>query len=807
MRTIFGGRSVCNFRALKKTGLILMVFLVPLLLRAQTSDGGLEGSLIDSASRQAVQGATVELVSYNGLKKSILSDNTGFFSFDSLPNSFYRLKVSFMGFGSLVIDSIQIYSEKRQIILGELALKPSVSNMDAIVIYAEKPLIQTKEGNIILNVGESPLAAGSNAADLLKNMPLVNTDPDGKVSVRGREPRILVDEKPIELNGQQLNDFLESFPGGMIEKIEVMTNPPAQFANEPGGVINIVTRKGKTGTTGRVNVFGGTRGELGGNASINFRKKGLSMSLVAGNNFNEFRGNGTSSRVNYYTDSSNELRTENQYVNKSLRPYLRFNVDYDLNARNNLNMQMLYNGNKFENDGLTTFRNINDGGELYRISDRKVVSEGSSMNPSLNLTYTHRGKEKGEQLRFIVNINTADQQNNKFFHQEYYDGKYQPAGPDSIQSQLGQTNNLNYNVRVNYDKPLNKGRTTISTGASLNEQRSRVILNSYYQLPTGEDIFSDLFSSDLLFNQKYYNLRVSVKQEIAKSFYLTAGAVYSETEVFFDVYSQKTSSKNNYRNFLPFFNANKSYENGVNLNASYRKAIRRPGIGEMNPAIDYTDPFNIRFGNPELLPSISHNFDIVGGRTLRKYYFNMGLGYNIVDDIFARVRTLIEGGKTIVTWENISAKKEYEISGWAGYNFTKSFSVNFNAGYTYSTYSEYDIRVNKYQNGGSWSSKLNVAYNPGEYWNFSANTNYNRNANPQGSVRSTVAMNLGIQRKFLDKKLLATINMIDPIIQQTYDNETIGPNFKAVSRGLTETRNFRLTVTYLFSVRKKEKQA
>ncbi|HEX5667676.1 MAG TPA: TonB-dependent receptor, partial [Chitinophagaceae bacterium] len=529
---------------MKNFGLILLVLIVPLVLRSQTSDGGLEGSLIDSANRQAIQGATVELEGYNGLKKSILSDKTGFFSFDSLPNSFYRLKVSFMGFGTLVIDSIQIHAEKKDIILGELGLKPSVSNMDAIVIYAEKPLIQTKDGNIIMNVGESPLAAGSNAADLLKNMPLVNTDPDGKVSVRGREPRILVDEKPIELNGQQLNDFLESFPGGMIEKIEVMTNPPAQFANEPGGVINIVTRKGKTGTTGRVTVFGGTRGELGGNASINFRKKGLSMSLVAGNNYNEFRGNGAGSRENYYTDSSNELKTENQYVNNSIRPYVRFNVDYDLNARNNLNMQMLYNGNRFENDGLTTYRNINDGGELYKISDRNIISEGNSKNPSMNMTYTHRGKEKGEQLRLIVNINSADQENNKYFRQEYYDGTYQPAGPDSVQSQLGQTRNLNYNARLNYDKPLNKGRTTVSTGASWNEQRSRVVLNSYYQLPTGEDIFSALFSSDLLFNQKYYNLRASVKQEIAKSFYVTAGAVYSETEVFFDVYSQKTQSEN-----------------------------------------------------------------------------------------------------------------------------------------------------------------------------------------------------------------------------------------------------------------------
>ncbi|HSF45567.1 MAG TPA: TonB-dependent receptor, partial [Chitinophagaceae bacterium] len=791
---------------LKQLWLICLICLLPGLVKAQVADGGIEGSLIDSIARHAVQGATVELIAANGIKKTVLSDKTGFFSFDSLPNAYYRLKVSFMGFGNLVIDSIHIHKEKKDIILGELSMKPSTGNMEAIVIYIEKPLIQTKDGNVVMNVGESPLAAGSSAADLLKNMPLVNTDPDGKVTVRGREPRILVDEKPVDLNGQQLNDFLESFPGGMIEKVEVMTNPPAQFANEPGGVINIVTRKGKTGTTGRVTVFGGSRGELGGSASLNLRKKGLSLSLVAGNNYNQFKGNGSSVRENFYTDSSNELRTENQYVNTSLRPYVRFNIDYDFNAKNNLAVQTQYNGNKFENDGLTTYRNINDAGELYRISERNIISEGNSTNPSINATYTRRGKAQGEQLRFTVNVNSSHQDNDKYFRQEFFDSKYQPAGPDSVQSQLGETSNLSYNLRLNYDKPFNEGRTTVSTGASWNDQRSRVVLNSYYQLPSGENEFSELFSSDLLFNQKYLNLRASVKQQVSKGFFVTAGAVFSETEVFFDVYSQKTQSTNIYQNLLPFVNANKSYENGVNLNASYRKAIRRPGINEMNPAIDYTDPYNIRYGNPELLPSISHNFDLVGGRTIRKFYYNLGLGFNIVDDIFARVRTLVEGGKTIITWENISARKEYELSGWTGYNFTKSLRLNFNAGYSYATYSEYDIRVNKYQNGGSWNSKLNVTYSPDEYWNFSANTNFNRFANPQGSVRSTVAMNIGIQRKFLQKKLLATLNMVDPIIQQTYDNVTVGTNFRVSSTGLTETRNFRLTLTYLFTVKKKDKE-
>jgi hypothetical protein len=222
----------------------------------------------------------------------------------------------------------------------------------------------------------------------------------------------------------------------------------------------------------------------------------------------------------------------------------------------------------------------------------------------------------------------------------------------------------------------------------------------------------------------------------------------------------------------------------------------------MNPAVDYTDPYNIRFGNPGLKPSTSHNFDFVTGKAIKKYYYNLGLGYNVVDDIFATVRTLIGSGKTTITWQNISAKKEYEISGWGGYQFSKTFRVNINGGYTYSVYSDYDIKINKYRNGGSVNSKVNFTYIPGDLWNISGSMNFNRYANPQGTVRSTVAMNFGLQRKLLQKKLLVTLNLVDPIIQQTYDNLTVGSNFWLMSSGITETRNFRLTLTYIFSVKK-----
>ncbi|HYE55853.1 MAG TPA: TonB-dependent receptor, partial [Chitinophagaceae bacterium] len=243
------------------------------VLAQQTPPGIITGNILDEKSK-AVRDATVELVPFadSTKKRSMVSDKDGGFSFANLPLDLYKLRITYIGFKPLTIDSIHVREERFDFSLNDLILKVTGGDeMSEVIVYAEKPLIQSKDGNITFNAAESPLSAGSNASELLRNVPLVTTDANGKVLLKGKEPRILVDDKPVELNQQQLQDLLESMSGSMVERIEVMTNPPPQYANEQGGVINIVTRKGKVGISGRVSVSGGTRGEGSINGNVSYR--------------------------------------------------------------------------------------------------------------------------------------------------------------------------------------------------------------------------------------------------------------------------------------------------------------------------------------------------------------------------------------------------------------------------------------------------------------------------------------------------------------------------------------------------------
>lgn len=765
----------------------------------EASVGILAGNVMDE-NKKALEAATVELISFKDSLQKLtrLTDKTGNFIFTNISFGYYKLRISYVGMKTLLIDSINFRTERYDFNLADITLKPkNTENLDEIIIYAEKPLIQSKEGNITFNAGESALAAGSNASELLNNVPLVTKDPTGKVLVRGKEPKILIDDKPVELNLQQLQDLLESMPGSSIEKIEVMTNPPPQYASEQGGVINIVTKKGKVGKSGRINISGGTRGEAGISGNFNYRKQGLAISINAGAGFNRFEGSGNSTRTNMYTDSSSILKTRNNYLNKNVRPNLRFNIDYDLTKFQSLNFTLQFNQNTFSNHNVTEYTNINRFNLVYKLSERTIQSDGENNNPNTNLTYTLKGKTAGQSLKIITGVNFSNNRNDRNFYQQYFGPDHTPNGIDSTQHQKIDNKNSGVNIRVNYDHPFAKKMTFLSLGSFYNRSNNHIITDASY-LKKPDMVFekSDLLSNNFRFHQAVLNFRASVKQTMKKKFSIIAGLSVERTQVDFDLIKDNKKVQNKYWSWLPFGNMNKIWENDLNLTFSYRRTIRRPGINEQNPSIDFSDPYNTRFGNPDLVASTAHNFDLVFGKTKPKYFMNAGIGYNIVEDIFSQVRTLIPGEKTEITWENISGRKEYEISTWNGYTLTKKIKVNFSASYTYNEYSEFDRAVNLYRNGGSFTSNLNATYVLRDLWNITGSFTVNRFANPQGFARWNLSMNLGVQRKLFDKRLIVTLNIIDPFVQQNIRNLTYGYKFFFESYNTTQTRNFRLSVGY-----------
>ena len=383
------------------------------------------------------------------------------------------------------------------------------------------------------------------------------------------------------------------------------------------------------------------------------------------------------------------------------------------------------------------------------------------------------------------------------FNQPYFFPDRAPTGVDSIQQQDNNSWIKGYNIRADYNKPLIGQKTFLYLGSFYNYSNNLVdVTTQFLNKSDSSWLTSDQLSNHLRFVQTITDFKASLRQNFGKGLSFTAGTALERTGVAFNLYSLKQDTSNHYWDWLPFANFSKTWESQWSVTLVYRRTIRRPGLGELNPSVDYSDPYNIRFGNPALQASMSHNFDFYLGKNNNKYYLNYGISFNKVQDIFSQIQTLLPNGVTQTTYQNISDRSEYATSTWAGYTFSRQLRVNLGASYTYNQYSQYDRVTNNYRDGGSLYSNFNLTYTPTRLWNITGSFLFNRWANPQGTSSSYVNMNMGVQRKFFDRRLIVTLNISDPFIQQHNLSRTYGTNFYQESYGTTQTRNFRLTVSY-----------
>lgn len=787
--------------------IILTVFLGQNLLNAQGKTvsqrqdfGIIIGNLIGADKGNAVSFAKDELrnTKTDSLIRTSLSDKNGAFEFDKLPFGYYTLAISAVGYAKTTIDSIYLRVERYDFNMGDIKVKVVEQLLNEVIVYAEKPLIEAKDDKLIYNVGESALSGGATTAELLKNIPLVNNDPNGRILLKGKEPKILIDDKPTELTAQQLQDLLESLPGSSIEKIEIMTNPPPQYATETGGVINIITKKGKIGWVGKLTLSGGTRGEGNISGNISYRNKKISFNQTIGSGWSQQKGNSYSNRSNFYGDSTNYFKTTGSYTNINTRPNVRSQIDYEFDKNNQLGFVYQGNLNYYDNNSFNSYSNINRLNETYKYSTRENHSVGEGYTHAVTLSYTHKGKNPIEILRLIAIGNTSKNDNDRDFYQQFLQNNMQPTGLDSTQSQYFDNKNKSANLRLEYTKPFNKNANTFSGGATYNISRFHNSLNTAFLRKTdGVLVNNDKLSNDFYFDQSIATIRAGISLLLSKTTRLSLGAQAEYTNMQFNFIKGNVASvSNNYWNLLPNFTIRKEFSKQVNTALVYRATIRRPGIGELNPNVDYSDPYNLRFGNPFLQPSLAHNFDWNVSITKGKYYINTSLGFNKVQNIFNTIRTLIDNGITQITWFNIADRNEYEASVFGGYTFTKKFRMNASAGLTYNEYSEREKILFLYRNGSTFYTSLNYTFTPTPVWNIEGSARFNNFADPQGRSRSNVSSNFGVQRKFFDRRLIIGFNIIDPFMVQQYLTVTQGQRFYIESVSNTNTRNYRLTISY-----------
>jgi len=781
--------------------LALLLFLSESFAQHQAKSWGqIQGTVIDT-TQAGVPGLTVTLSAYSD-SSLIFSGSTsakGNFGFNNIPLNSYRLHISGIGFIPIVIDSIMLNQERFDYDLGDLIMRKGETEMEEVIVFAPKPLFEDKEGVLTYNVGTSVAGNSSSAAELLKNMPMVATDPEGKILMKGKAPRILIDDKPTDMNAEQLADLLESLPGSAIEKIELMMNPPPQYASEEGGVINIVTKRGKVGFTGRVNAVYGTRGDGNFNTNLSYRDKRWSVGFVGGIRTTLNTGRNYSLRTTQHSDSTSQLEGFGAFRNQHLRPNFRLTADYELSPQHLFNVVLQSQVTIADNESRNENRNINRFDQLYKLTGRNIENDATTIAPSSSLLYTFKGKNQRQRVRVILGTNYSflDQLREQVTRQLSLSDKT-PITSGTVQRERRDNDNSTFSLRVNYDQPTGWKPLVVSGGFSYVGNKSDQDFNVYTLNSSGEEILIPRRSADFVFDQKVIGYRSGIVLRFPKKWMINTNMTLEQTLAGFEfAVDTIPDTRSRYHSWLPQANLRKEWSRNRTITFAYRKTVRRPGIGEMNPTVEASDTNNIRYGNPDLQPSLADNFDITLGKYKGKSFANASIGFNRVTDIFQQLRTYNEDeGRTETTYKNLAGRNEYEAGIWGGYSFSKVFRMNGSIHYMYSEYLNNENSLVKYRDGGSFTADVNwtVILNP--VLQFEGSSRYHSFADPQGRSQGTLSFQLGVQQKLLDKRMTVSVMVIDPFRQQEFITTTYGQNFTLVNERFTRTQNIRFGLAY-----------
>lgn len=788
--------------------IFFILFTIPFLAKSQTSEKGIiRGKVIEEVGALPIPFAVVSIFE-NGVEQPMTTfqtDENGFFKFTNIKLGTYKVKVSYVGFGPLFVNEVIVSQTDFDKNLGTLKLAAEQNNLNEVVITAEKPVIEVGADVITYNVSSSILAEGSTATDLLKNVPMVEVDIDGNTTISGkRSTRVFIDGKPSDYMTSNIADLLNVLPSDAIEKIEVMTNPPAKYSADGEGIINIVMKKGfKVGFNGNVGLSAGTQGNTNANANASYR--GEKYSVTGGG---AYRTNiGKSSSENYRTNflSSNTLaKYYNQFNNarsESDGGNFRVALDWDITKKQSLRLNTSYNVNGSDSWSGNNLYYITEEDVIKRNRNQVNLGDNSSNNFVFNADYSLATDTSGGKLTAGFTLNANNSNSFRSLESNYI---YPTNLSPSLQQNNNEIGNNGINFNLDYDKPVFKKRDRLEFGIAYNYRKNDndlFVENLNYK--TQEFIPNAKLSNKFFYNENI--LAGYVSYNYRKDGWSAKASLRSEyTNVNFDLSTGEVYNVDPYLSLFPSFSLNRFFKKRYNIGATYSVRINRPRENTLNPQVNNSDTLNISYGNPNLTPSYTHQFDVSFGAFGKQWSFTPRISYSKASGVIERNRFVNPdpvanpSGISESTFSNVGDNYSVALMLIGNYRPTKKISTNGNFSVIQSKYSS---TLNKALNrsGISIRSRAGISMQLPYKTAFEANLSYNNNVSAIGRNRASVNTSFGARKTFFKNTLTTRISANDPFRARRNSVFNEGENFSSNTYGVYNTNNFVFSINYRFT--------
>jgi hypothetical protein len=632
----------------------------------------LSGKVTDEENAP-VDFAEVILSVKDSVLKSELTGEDGSFTFSGLWQENYTLAIKQAG----EILHTQDLLLTDNLDLGNIRIQKA-KELQNVVVTGQKKLFERKVDRLVFNVENSIAATGGDALDALKVTPGVRVQ-DNQISLIGKSGiSVMVDDRLVQLSGEDLANYLKSIPSDNIKSIEVITTPPAKYdAEGNSGIINIQLKKAKANSwsldlTGSFTQFKFARFNEG--ANFKYNKDKLSLYVNAFHNDGAFLYRTEGQKI-YYTDkfyNSFGKRKLNYGDNISTNAGL----DYDLSKKISVGFQYIYNYSTIPS------AESNDT-KVYSSTDKLIQtfanSEAIDNGNSVNFHTTYKIDTLGRKIDVNVDYFDYNTKGNETFKTKEYDnftdyiaGSYASANNGSKQ---GITN---YSAKVDVEHPLKWLRLSYGGKLAFTKNNSFVY---YYDLTSGVPVFQTNKSDEFDYDESLQSLYISGNKKMGK-WETQLGFRMENTQIKGVSQTLSKTHKNDYLKIFPTFYIQYVPNDNNNFSFNYSKRISRPPFYSLNPFVRYTNPYSTSEGNPFLSPSYTHNLEL---SYTRKNNWNSSVYMSFSDDMRTQVSYISNDNiNTAAKYENaynqsiIGLSESYTFKKWKWWESSNRLSIQYN---------------------------------------------------------------------------------------------------------------------------------
>ncbi|QHV94776.1 TonB-dependent receptor [Spirosoma endbachense] len=756
------------------------------------------GSVHDPAGA-VVEFATVALhrATDSTVVKTEFSNASGAYQFAAVPAGRYFVSASLVGFSRSQTGPFAISSFNET--LPVIQLKPSgTTQLKEVTVQARKPLFERENDRIVVNVDASPLSAGATSLEILSRSPGVTVDQNDNLALRGKQGvLVLIDGKRVPMTGAELADMLRSLPANSVEKIELITNPPAKYdAAGSAGIIAIKLKKdGRQGTNGSVTAsYGyGRYGKLASGLTLNHRHKKLnifgSYNYNVRNVFTQLTLHRDFYQNNLFTGSSDQ---DNAGKTRYITNTYRAGLDYTLSKRTLLGVVV----NGMDMDAKASIPNVTKtfGAEgQLQSSYQSANNRGLRMpNVATNLNLKHSFDSTGKR-ELTADIDFAHYETHRL--QNLATTYIVPViAPTVLAGDLNGGLNIT-SFKADYVHSLpNQARLEGGIKTSWVNSDNDVLFTNLIE---GQAIIDTGKTNHFRYNENITAAYITINKTI-KKLSVQAGLRGEQTIAKGVQVIGNNDFKRNYFQLFPSVFLKQSLSKTHDLSVSLSRRIDRPTYNQLNPFRAYIDATTYFSGNPSLFPQLSYNVELT--HTFKQKFIT-SISYSRTDQpIISVVQPAPEGNRQAVsTFQNLTRSDYYGLtmtipvqptSWWSMDNNLVAYYQRFigelagtslNAGLP-----AYTINcTNTFTLGHGWTADLTGNYQSHQLYGF-------LDIQPLGQL------NIGLQKSMWNKKGTLKLNMTDIFYTSPFHATSEYANYREQFNQRQDTRVATASLTYRF---------